>query len=112
MDIDYPELMSKKKDIIQKTAELRNLVWPVEDADGMDRNDRYVGVGCDLYDIADLSRILEREVGTRCDSCLVLCVAEVSVTYMTVHAADALIKWTTQYEDGMVYCEPEAGTHV
>ncbi|KAI4108776.1 MAG: hypothetical protein L6R37_000774 [Teloschistes peruensis] len=99
VDIDYPELMSKKKDIIQKTAELRNLVWPVEDADGMDRNDRYVGVGCDLYDIADLSRILEREVGTRCDSCLVLCVAEVSVTYMTVHAADALIKWTTQYED-------------
>ncbi|KAI4252792.1 MAG: hypothetical protein LQ352_004074 [Teloschistes flavicans] len=103
VDIDYPELMSEKRDIIQDNAELCDLVWPAEDpvqlSAGVVQNDRYVGVGCDLRDTTDLSRVLEREVGTRLDSCLVLCVAEVSITYMDVPAADAVIKWTTQYKD-------------
>lgn len=99
--------MSEKRDIIQDNAELCDLVWPAEDpvqlSAGVVQNDRYVGVGCDLRDTTDLSRVLEREVGTRLDSCLVLCVAEVSITYMDVPAADAVIKWTTQYKDGMSY---------
>lgn len=31
----------------------------------------------------------------------ILCTAEVAVTYMDVEAADSLIAWASQYDDGM-----------
>ena len=33
-------------------------------------------------------------------SCVVLCVAEVSITYMNTVTADALIKWASHMKDG------------
>ncbi|KAL9008231.1 MAG: hypothetical protein Q9180_009521, partial [Flavoplaca navasiana] len=60
-----------------------------------------MGVGCDLRDIARLDKTLEEELQIR--GCLVLCSAEVSITYMDVNAADALITWAAQYDD-VRYC--------
>ncbi|KAL8693601.1 MAG: hypothetical protein Q9218_001601 [Villophora microphyllina] len=103
IDVDYPELMSRKRDIIQKHDELRNLVWPTQDSAQVPantvRSKGYMAVGCDLRDTEQLSRIVDRELGLGSGGCLVLCVAEVSITYMDVLAADALIKWATHYED-------------
>ncbi|KAL8778910.1 MAG: hypothetical protein Q9213_007183 [Squamulea squamosa] len=67
----------------------------------MMRSDQYVAVGCDLRDIARLSKVFDGEL--QIGSCLVLCTAEVSITYMDVDAADALIKWAAQY-DNMRFC--------
>ncbi|KAL8800511.1 MAG: hypothetical protein Q9200_007222 [Gallowayella weberi] len=61
------------------------------------RSDKYVGIGCDLRDIAQLNETLEEEL--HLDSCLILCTAEVSITYMDVASADALIQWVAQYND-------------
>lgn len=106
--------MSKKRDIILEHSELQTLVGPIQ-SDGQDRlapalqstdsglpisirSNRYVGVGCDLRDIARLSKTLEE--GLQIGDCLVLCSAEVSITYMDVDAADALITWAAQYDNG------------
>ena len=103
VDVDYPDLMSHKRDVILATPELENVVQPIEeprkDCDNVFlKSDRYTAVGCDLGNILELSMLLEREF--EISSCLVLCVAEVSITYMDVVAADDLIKWTAQYKDG------------
>lgn len=59
-----------------------------------------MALGCDLADIAKLNEALEKEINLA--SSLILCVAEVSVTYMDVAAADSLIRWTSRYDDGML----------
>ncbi|KAL8738354.1 MAG: hypothetical protein Q9181_000825 [Wetmoreana brouardii] len=101
VDVDYPELMSKKRDVIGSTSELQDLTWPLKYFVGYPDivfwSDQYVGIGCDLQDTTKLNQIFERHF--QLCSCRVLCVAEVSITYMDVLAADALINWATQYED-------------
>ncbi|KAL8732477.1 MAG: hypothetical protein Q9166_002691 [cf. Caloplaca sp. 2 TL-2023] len=102
IDVDYPELMSTKRDVILETHEMKDLVGCIqsngqEDSPTVIRSDHYVGVGCDLGDIAQLNNALGKEL--RLGSCLVLCIAEVSITYMDVDEADALISWIAQYND-------------
>ncbi|KAL8891899.1 MAG: hypothetical protein Q9215_001111 [Flavoplaca cf. flavocitrina] len=108
VDIDYPELMIKKRDMVLDQSEMKHLIdEPNDEAPHlhstghespiMIRSNRYMGLGCDLRDIARLDKILEEELQIR--RCLVLCSAEVSITYMDVDAADALITWAAQYDD-------------
>lgn len=103
VDVDYPELMSKKTEVIMQHHELKDLIGPPQtdksDPAVLLYSDSYVAVGCDLRDIAKLRSSLESNLDL--SSCLVLCVAEVSLTYMEVAAADALIKWAAGYDDGM-----------
>ncbi|KAL8915608.1 MAG: hypothetical protein Q9172_006857, partial [Xanthocarpia lactea] len=105
-DVDHPELMSKKRDMILEQSAMKSLVGRIQSygQDGSTivmRSDHYVGVGCDLRDIARLTKALEEEL--QIGSCLVLCTAEVSITYMDVNAADALITWAAQY-DNIRFC--------
>ena len=58
-----------------------------------------MALGCDLADVNRLSKALENEFDL--ERCLILCIAEVSVTYMEVAAADSLIRWTSCYNDSM-----------
>ncbi|KAL9636371.1 MAG: hypothetical protein Q9204_002289 [Flavoplaca sp. TL-2023a] len=108
VDIDYPELMIKKRDMVLDQSEMKHLIGDPNDeaphlhstgheSPIMIRSNRYVGLGCDLRDIARLDKILEEEL--QIHRCLVLCSAEVSITYMDVDAADALITWAAQYDD-------------
>ncbi|KAL8968926.1 MAG: hypothetical protein Q9183_002244 [Haloplaca sp. 2 TL-2023] len=101
VDIDYPDLMSSKRDVILGTPELQNVVRPIEnprrDCNIFLKSDQYTAVGCDLRNVVELSMLLEKEF--EISSCLVLCVAEVSTTYMDVVAANDLIEWTAQYKD-------------
>ncbi|KAL8870548.1 MAG: hypothetical protein Q9174_003437 [Haloplaca sp. 1 TL-2023] len=105
VDIDYPDLMAKKRDVIMRTPELQFVVQPYgefrKDFDNIFlQSDHYTAVGCDLRnlrDLAELSVLLEEEF--EISNCLVLCVAEVSITYMDVISANYLIKWAARWQD-------------
>lgn len=58
----------------------------------------YVALGCDL---ANTDAVFDTSSAVIDNAkCMVLCVAEVSVTYMNTEAADSLIKCTSQFDDG------------
>lgn len=101
VDVDYGALMLTKKDIIEATPQLRDLLrvqtapqdgYTVLDAD------EYRAIGCDLRDIPGLNKSVKSLVNN--EDCLVLCIAEVSITYMNPDAADALIEWAVTLSSG------------
>ena len=102
VDVDYMELMTKKREIIEQTDSLRQLLTNFGVSSSGEtitiRSDHYMAVGCDLRDVETLQRTLAEEFDL--ETCMVLCTAEVSVTYMDVHAADALIRWASTIKDG------------
>lgn len=97
------QLMARKKEMIMQNQELERLVSPLHTDTPRPGvllcSDSYMAVGCDLRDTTTLSSILDSKL--KLSNCLVLCVAEVSLTYMDVRAADALIKWAARLNDGM-----------
>ena len=101
MDVDHPALMEKKCDIISNTSRLRDLLGPhdrpLEPGGVTLRSEHYLAIGCDLADITKFDMLLASEV--QLSSCLVLCTAEVSITYMDTSAADALIRWAGLHDD-------------
>ena len=101
MDVDYPDLMEKKCSVISHTAQLQELLGPHDRPLGpigiILRSENYLAIGCDLADITRLDMLLASEV--QLSDCLVLCTAEVSITYMDTNAADALIRWAGLYDD-------------
>lgn len=64
------------------------------------RSGKYMAVGCDLKDLQTLERVLRSEFDA-CKTCF-LFVAEVSVTYMPVNDADALIRWASTLDNGTI----------
>lgn len=101
VDVDYKALMLTKKDIVEGTPQIWKLLTPrtasSDDYVVLD-TEEYLGIGCDLRDIDGLNKAV-RALAQR-DDCLVLCVAEVSVTYMDPDAADALIEWAASLSSG------------
>lgn len=101
VDVDYMPLMEKKRDVVRSAAELNemlaDLTFP-ESGNVLLRSDRYLQVGCDLRELSELSAVLASAVDM--EKCLILCTAEVSITYMNVEAADALVKWASKLPDG------------
>ena len=102
VDVDYPTLIRKKREIILNTDPL------CEALDGLDthnpqddiliRANHYLALGCDLKQIADLTKILESQLNIR--DCTVLFLAEVALTYMQPEDADSVIQWASQFNDG------------
>ena len=102
IDVDYVALMQKKRDVVRSTAELNNMLTNVaflESGNLLLQSDQYLQVGCDLRQLSELSGVLASAVDI--EKCLILCTAEVSITYMNVEAADALVKWASNLPDGM-----------
>ncbi|KAM5357826.1 hypothetical protein ACJZ2D_015869 [Fusarium nematophilum] len=99
LDVDYPDLMLKKRAIVLGTPQLRELLGPDPYISGTDtehlllRSDRYCQIGCDLRDLDSLRKCLESFLSL--PDCSVLFVAEVSVTYMDTTSADTLIQWAS-----------------
>lgn len=102
IDIDFPELIAKKSDIIVNTPQLRDLLGPHERFSGTTgvflHSECYLALGCDLGDTARLDEILTGLFDV--SKSFILCTAEVSITYMDMKAADALIQWGARYDDG------------
>lgn len=102
IDVDYLPLMEKKRDVVRNTTELNTMLTNLSvPASGrvLLRSDQYLQVGCDLRELSELSTVLASAVDLELS--LILCIAEVSITYMNVEAADALIEWACGLPDGM-----------
>lgn len=104
VDIDYPELITRKLEVISQTPQLRDLLdapVPVGGRDGatFPVDNRYLALGCDLADIERLEKILNEYIDI--EGCSILCIAEVSITYMDVGDADSLIRWASRYRDSI-----------
>ncbi|RSL61585.1 tRNA wybutosine-synthesizing protein 4 [Fusarium duplospermum] len=99
LDVDYPDLMRKKRVIVLGTPELRELLGPKPYISEKDtdhvllRSDKYCQIGCDLRELDALRQCLETFLPL--SNCSVLFVAEVSITYMDTASADALIQWAS-----------------
>jgi tRNA wybutosine-synthesizing protein 4 len=102
VDVDYPQLIARKRDRTLTNDLLRDALLTTNLRPSKPpvylRSDQYMALGCDLRDLATLERVLGDEFDLASSS--ILFVAEVSVTYMPVPEADALIRWTSTLPDG------------
>lgn len=103
VDVDYPQLMEKKRDRMLTDALLRDALLKTNLRSSAApihlRSDKYMALGCDLKDPDTLERVLRAEFDLA--SASILFVAEVSITYMPILDSNALIKWATKFDDGM-----------
>lgn len=83
---------------------LRELVMPNQEPNlhFVIESGGYYGVGCDLRDLQRLDLAIRalRDL----DEALILCIAEVSLTYMDPDAADLVIAWARTLSDGESLC--------
>jgi tRNA wybutosine-synthesizing protein 4 len=96
VDIDYKELMLRKRDMVNRTPELKHVLTNVEMLEGdiLLRSDQYLQIGCDLRDLGSLDKALASAINVK--NCQILFVAEVSITYMDANYADDLIEWASK----------------
>lgn len=103
VDIDYEKLMLNKKTAIHGTPEITELLENVEflpDESAVQvRSDRYKAIGCDLKNLKKLEDTLNAEVFPSSE-CSILCLAEVSLTYMDVKSAGAVVNWASKLSSG------------
>ncbi|KAF1993161.1 leucine carboxyl methyltransferase 2 [Amniculicola lignicola CBS 123094] len=101
VDVDYPQLIGRKRDRILTNNVLRDALietnlrpaaLPV-----FLRSNRYLALGCDLRELELLEKLLKAEFDDA--TCSILFVAEVSLTYMPQTDSDALIQWAGTLQD-------------
>ncbi|EGC47393.1 tRNA wybutosine-synthesizing protein 4 [Histoplasma capsulatum var. duboisii H88] len=106
IDVDHHKLMVKKRDIITQCPALRDLLSDAQLTPETDsillRSKEYVGIGCDLGDLSELDAALSGVIGL--DQASILCIAEVSITYMEVELADALIRFMLKLSNDVNFC--------
>ncbi|RYP17290.1 hypothetical protein DL767_010048 [Monosporascus sp. MG133] len=94
VDIDFPDLMTKKSRIVQETPELLSPLSGIKttaERHVVFQSDEYAQIGCDLRDLTNIERSLSALVSLPDSEFLF--VAEVSITYMETEAADSVIRW-------------------
>lgn len=117
VDVDYPQLMHKKRQMVLESNVLRAFLPQGDlvalEGDVLLRHPRYLAVGCDLNQLAKLERILEEELSFSEQA--ILFVAEVSIAYMSVEGADAVIRWASSFKDSqfclLEQCLPDGPDH-
>ncbi|KAF2690400.1 LCM-domain-containing protein [Lentithecium fluviatile CBS 122367] len=101
VDVDYPQLIGRKRDLMLTNDLLRDALLKTNLRSSKppvySRSDQYMALGCDLRDLETLGRVLEAEFDLA--SASILFVAEVSVTYIPVPDADAIIRWASTLPD-------------
>ncbi|KAF1919699.1 leucine carboxyl methyltransferase 2 [Ampelomyces quisqualis] len=101
VDVDYPQLIQRKRDCMLSNALLRDALLKTRlrsaDPPVFVRSEQYMALGCDLRHLDLLEKTLRAELDIVSSS--VLFVAEVSATYMPVADSDALIRWASTLED-------------
>ena len=101
VDIDFPDLMRKKRKVVLETPELRSPLSELRTPAGghvMLQSEQYAQIGCDLRDLANIERSLAELVSL--PDAEFLFVAEVSITYMETEAADSVIRWASGLGQG------------
>jgi tRNA wybutosine-synthesizing protein 4 len=106
VDIDFEELMNSKRQVILSTPQMKDMLdfypYPRRESGIMLDSVQYGAVGCDLRNIRRLDRLLK--LVTDPENCLILCIAEVSITYMGTEDADAVIRWASKLCPGKYRC--------
>ncbi|KAL5341590.1 hypothetical protein BJX70DRAFT_41300 [Aspergillus crustosus] len=106
VDVDYEKLMVNKKMAVQKanviSELLENVEFPSDDSTIQIRSTQYIAVGCDLKNLDKLDHVLKTEVLPA--DCAVLFLAEVSLTYMDVKSANAVLSWASDLKDEAQFC--------
>ncbi|KAF6816029.1 leucine carboxyl methyltransferase [Colletotrichum musicola] len=100
IDVDYPDLIQKKRRIVVETPELRGILGRWEASDDSPivlRSQKYCQVGCDLRQLSTLQSCLAQIFDM--SSTEFFFVAEVSITYMDTEGADGVIKWAGAIEN-------------
>ncbi|TGJ83075.1 hypothetical protein E0Z10_g5689 [Xylaria hypoxylon] len=98
IDIDFPDLMSKKRTIVLNTPELSSVFEPLDATAGehvLLKSDMYSQIGCDLRKTIDIEKALSICLNLNPSDCIFMFVAEVSITYMETLGADGVIKWAS-----------------
>ncbi|PGH26975.1 hypothetical protein AJ80_01359 [Polytolypa hystricis UAMH7299] len=107
IDIDYHKLMINKRSFVRQCSALSDLFsdleFPPETDPVLLRSGHYVGIGCDLEQLGALEAVLKTEIEALADVSI-LCTAEVSLTYMEVNAADAVLKWLPTLSKDVQFC--------
>ena len=102
VDVDHGELMKTKTEIINRTPQLRGLLSNVRADTATSsillHSDQYVAIGCDLRNLSELDRAIKAVLTP---DTAILCVAEVSITYMELQNSDSLISWAAGLPNGM-----------
>lgn len=105
IDVDYADLMEAKAERIMTSPLLRNILGirepetPQGHPSLLLQTSDYAAIGADLNDLESVTRQLTAAINEYCGvtvedfSGQILFIAEVSITYMPTHAADALIGW-------------------
>lgn len=106
MDVDFPDLIRTKRQIVLNTPELLDHLSGVgtqtTNPNVLLRSDRYAQIGVDLRHISALENALASIVDIQ--DCHILFVAEVSITYMETSDADALIQWAASLGQAAEFC--------
>lgn len=104
VDVDFAELARRKRQVILETPELASQLAEVQTNEDkvypnlLLRSKSYHLVGCDLRQSAVLQQALSSILDP--SECVFLFLAEVSITYMETHSADALIEWASSLGQG------------
>ncbi|KAL1303451.1 hypothetical protein AAFC00_006839 [Neodothiora populina] len=103
VDVDYPQLMRKKHEMITSNAPLIDLVSDLElqpaGSTVIARSKKYLAIGCDLRELEELENVLRQEFNMANEPVSILFTAEVSVAYMTRETSNAVFKWASTFED-------------
>lgn len=99
VDVDFPDLIERKKQTVLGTPELLGAFTGVQSDTAKGSpvvfdSDQYAQIGCDLRELDKLQAALTTAVGDVSD-CEFIFVAEVSITYMETIGADNVIKWAS-----------------
>ncbi|KAK4228360.1 methyltransferase [Podospora fimiseda] len=109
VDVDFPELIERKKGVVLGEEGLRGKLTGVREGEGKGkdgvvlRSEEYVMVGCDLRDLKKLGGLLREAIGLGegggLGECEFVFVAEVSITYMEREGADGVLGWASTVGD-------------
>ncbi|ETN42197.1 uncharacterized protein HMPREF1541_04138 [Cyphellophora europaea CBS 101466] len=106
IDIDYEKLMESKRKIVLEASDLAKLFRPNHASPPNDGvlldSDKYYILGCDLRNPKKIGRIIKSLVDIQ--NCIVLCVAEVSITYMAPDDSDAVLAWSSTLSPDVTFC--------
>ncbi|KAF3312442.1 tRNA methyltransferase ppm2, variant 2 [Orbilia oligospora] len=98
IDVDYPQSIRRKAEIIQNTPELNGLLIDPQYSVDLDTimisSANYTAIGTDLRDLCKFDEILRARCQANDET---LFISEVAITYMPVEDADSLIKWAAQF---------------
>lgn len=101
VDVDYEALIREKVQIVKRNQELLSLLGNIDsteqDSIVIQRAEKYLAVACDLTESRALQDLLVKEFDSEVS---LFIISEVSITYMPVETADALLAWMSCLKSG------------